>query len=176
MIKAWMFSKQYWFGGLAYSGVLIKQRGSNNSGFSCKSSMNIDSTELFITADFLFCQQILYWQTWGKIKPIWWSNVEIYLHIWPPNWFDVLFHVHHRILTESMNEWQFFSTFDAMSRWLHFWESVHATTHFSDTLNYLKWSDWIGPWASSDWKCPTFFYDLNMTFHIKFAAGYYRCA
>ena len=47
MIMAWMSNKQSWFGRLTYSNMLIKQTGSNNSGFSGKkSSMNDDWTSL----------------------------------------------------------------------------------------------------------------------------------
>ena len=73
MIKAWMFSKQYWFGGLAYSSVLIKQRGSNNSDFSCKkSSMNVDPTELSMCTIECWLNLLMN----GNFFNFWW------LHFW----------------------------------------------------------------------------------------------
>ena len=46
-----MTSEHNWFGRLTYSSVLIKQRGRNNSGFSCKkSSTNVGWTSLSMCA------------------------------------------------------------------------------------------------------------------------------
>ena len=137
MIMAWMPSKQYWFGGQTYSSVLVKQRGSNNSDFSCKkNSINVEWTSLSMYTT----------ECWLNIRGRH-SNSSV------ANWKNrrPVFHLLRKVIqpwmtflsgsNEGGRKFQFatenykchpliyewmatFSTFNPAFSWLHFWESV----------------------------------------------------